>query len=1204
MNKSLLSITIGLILGVGASLQVYADVLSNVVPADLVEPIGLYDLSNPDVVLMTAKTVISNAGVCQKSDDYANCTLADIIADLDATDDFKPEIKVLLTTNELAPDENASNATMRLRGQASRYAPQKSFRIKLNSKKKLWRGERRIQLIKSVFDFTRIRNALSYELLTSIPALPSLRTQFVDLEVDDGTSTDYGIYTHVEHVGKEFLVNRGWDKDSPIYKAEHFAFKNKDVYKLDDAGKPLDKDAFEKNLEIKRGKNHSKLAEMLAALNDSSVDFNTQVMGKYFNQENYLSWFAFNILINNTDTENKNFYLYNPKGKDAFYLMSWDNDFAWGASLEDPASTIDQWPRWWFSQANWWDIKLHQRFLEQEGNLELLKSAVTEMRNKYLTPAKIKAITDKYYPLVFPRATTNPDLEHLYVRGDTEADKKTDYTLLVNQLKNNVEQNYQLFMQRADDPMTFYLDDSVVLTATKAEFNWDSAISLSKHGITYDLEVATTPTFTTGSVLEKITNIPSHRLDIPWNRVAGTYYYRVTARDVHDPELHFQVAKNEADDLFYPGTEVPIYGVVKFTTQTGGNGDPQPANVSPSAEDQTASTTVDSVVLISLKGTDSDSDNLSYTVVESPAHGTLSGNGKNLQYTPATGYKGTDNFRYVVGDGKAFSRVAVVSINIGEVVSDPIISNPVNSNTIRIDGKVPDWQGVTLFKDDVDGAVISTDSKIDWKSAGIAHSDTDVYLAYHNKKVISSDLEWGWQTFMDTDNKHSTGYKINAEVGADYLMEGETLFRYVGDGENWLWKTVGKVFVRYSGKDAELRFPRQWIANPNQMKVVYLGNNEAYGGSFVDVYPETPAYFNYKFSLSTTGNHKPRIQSQSAVTNKNTNKTIELLAYDVDLGDVLTYEVIKQVAHGSITISGKTVVYTPTSGFTGTDNFTYRVHDGAVNSEIATVSITVADSSNGEISNAVSSNSMTVDGSTQDWAALNNFPADSDSLGAEYFGEINWNNASMAHSDNTLYLLYGNKKAVSLPLEWGWQAFLDTDVNPATGYKLSNGLGADYILEGNALLRYTGTGDDWSWQYIADTSIAASGNDIELSFPRSLIADPAMISVAFFGNNDAYAQGGASDAYPENALDTQQGVQYFSYRLGGVGTSGAAKAVQKNYASPVNHQPSASSVNHKPKEESTVVSPPTATKKGGGTISWGLFALLTSLIAIRRRYLR
>ncbi|RTZ66945.1 MAG: hypothetical protein DSZ29_01975 [Aquificaceae bacterium] len=1290
MNKSLLSIAIGLILSTGASSSLYADVLSNVVPDDLKEPIGLYNLSNPDVVLMTVKTVTTNGGVCQASDDYANCTLADVIADVDGTDNFKPEIKVLLTTNDLTPDTNTSNATLRLRGQASRFAPQKSFRIKLDSKTNLWRGERRIQLIKSVFDFTRIRNALSYELLTSIPALPSLRTQFVDLYVDNGTPKDYGLYTHVEHVGKEFLINRGWDKNSPVYKAEHFAFKNKDVYKLDAKGKPLDEAAFEKNLEIKRGKDHSKLAEMLAALNDDSVDFNTQIMGKYFNQENYLSWFAFNILINNTDTENKNFYLYNPKGKDSFYFMSWDNDFAWGASLEDPASTIAQWPRWWFSEANWWDIKLHQRFLSQAGNLELLKSAVTEMRNKYLTPANIKAIVDKYYPLVFPRVTTNPDLDYLYVRGDTEADKKSDYTLLVNQLKDNVEQNYRLFMQRADDPMTFYLDDEVVFEGNKATFNWDKAISLAKHGITYDLEVATTSTFEDGTVLEKITNIPDTSFTVHWERPAGTYYYRVIARDVHAPLKHFQDAKNEADDLFYPGTEVPLYGVVKFKTTTGSNGRPLPVNLSPIVADQNIATGVNNAVSISLKGSDADSTTLSYSVIESPMHGKLSGQGKTLKYTPNVDYHGTDSFRYVVGDGRAFSKVAVVSIkiegdnnvpvakdkavstfkgkavvihaeatdaNTNDVLSyalasqprhgtatirgttitytptanfvgtdsflytandgkadsnqavvtiivstDSAISNLVAANAITIDGKTEDWGSVTLFSDDVDEVAISTDSKIDWKNVGIAHTDTDVFFAYHNKKTIPNSFDWGWQTFMDTDGDKSTGYKINDTVGADYLLEGETLLRYIGNGENWVWKTVDKAFMRSSGNTAELRFPRQWIANPNAMRVLFVGNNEAYGGSDIDTYPKASGYFDYKFSLSTTGNHPPRVQSQNVSISKNTHKIITLLGYDIDSGDTLTFVAVDQSNHGTLKWNGNTVTYTPALNFVGTDSFTYRVNDGMVNSAIATVSISVTESGNAETSNPVTASTLSVDGNTQDWRTLKSFFADTDNLPSNKYGVIDWSRVSMAHSADTLYLLYQNKKAVTLPLAWGWQAYLDTDANPNTGYKLSNGLGADYILEGNALLRYTGTGDDWRWQFVDNASIATSGNNIELSFPRGLITDPALINIAFFGNNDAYAQGGAADAYPANALDNQSGLEYFSYRLGGVGATASAKAAQKAYTSPASHQPSASSISRQPQKAQMTAA--ASSKKGGGSISWGYLALLTSLIAIRRRYMK
>lgn len=677
MKQSVRLIAYGFIASVIVTPPLYADVFSNTVPVDLVEPAGLYQLQNPDVILMTAKTVIGNGDVCEAVNDYANCTLADVKNDLDPDDNFKPEIKVLLTTNDLSPDGKVSNASLRIRGHSSRSAPQKSFRIKLDSKKNLWRGERRIQLIKSVYDFARIRNALSYELLTSIPALPSLRTQFVNLYIDDnGSSTDYGLFTHVEHVGKEFMVNRGWDKDSAVYKAEDFLYELAPELALDEKGKPVDENSFEKILEIKRGKDHTKLREMLAALNNPNIDFNTQFMGKYFHLENYLSWLSFNILINNADTVDQNYYLYNPKGKDVFYLMSWDNDYAWGANIDDPKSNPELQPRWWYSAANWWDVKLHRRFLQQEGNLALLKTAVTEMRNKYLTSAKIEAITDKYYPVVFPLATRNPDLKGLYVEGDTTAEKQADYTKLFNRLKNNVEQNYSLFMKYADDPMTFYLDEDIKLKDNKIDFGWEESISLLGQNIAYDLEVATEPTFEPADTVQRITDIANNQYKLNWSHPAGTYYYRVIARDTQNPDLHWQVAENYFEDIVHPETGEPIRGVVKFITTVDGVG---AINNKPTAQNSAVSVKQNIAKAITLNVSDPDGDALNVTITTAPTHGTLSSQGGiKFQYTPDSNYLGSDSFAYKATDGKLFSHIATVSLNItsaSTVNSAPVADN-------------------------------------------------------------------------------------------------------------------------------------------------------------------------------------------------------------------------------------------------------------------------------------------------------------------------------------------------------------------------------------------------------------------------------------------------------------------------------------------------------------------------------------------------
>jgi len=71
---------------------------------------------------------------------------------------------------------------------------------------------------------------------------------------------------------------------------------------------------------------------------------------------------------------------------------------------------------------------------------------------------------------------------------------------------------------------------------------------------------------------------------------------------------------------------------------------------------------------ITLTGSDPDNDALTYTVINSPAHGHLSGTAPSLTYTPNTGYIGTDSFSFTVDDGILDSTNAAVAI----VVDDPI----------------------------------------------------------------------------------------------------------------------------------------------------------------------------------------------------------------------------------------------------------------------------------------------------------------------------------------------------------------------------------------------------------------------------------------------------------------------------------------------------------------------------------------------------
>jgi hypothetical protein len=124
-------------------------------------------------------------------------------------------------------------------------------------------------------------------------------------------------------------------------------------------------------------------------------------------------------------------------------------------------------------------------------------------------------------------------------------------------------------------------------------------------------------------------------------------------------------------------------------------------NQAPIANPQSVSTSEDSSMDILLTGSDPDDDPITYTVVSTPTHGSLSGTAPNLSYLPENNYNGTDSFTFVVNDGLANSEPAAVNIEI----------TPVNDAPVADSQSVTTWQSapvaITLSGSDVDGDVLT-----------------------------------------------------------------------------------------------------------------------------------------------------------------------------------------------------------------------------------------------------------------------------------------------------------------------------------------------------------------------------------------------------------------------------------------------------------------------------------------------------------------
>ena len=96
----------------------------------------------------------------------------------------------------------------------------------------------------------------------------------------------------------------------------------------------------------------------------------------------------------------------------------------------------------------------------------------------------------------------------------------------------------------------------------------------------------------------------------------------------------------------------------------------------------------------------------------------------------------------------------------------------------------------------------------------------------------------------------------------------------------------------------------------------------------------------YRGEIAYEHNRPPTADSQSVSTPKNTPLAIILTTYDADY-DPLTYSIVTQPVNGTLSGTGPEITYTPNPDYKGQDSFTFKVNDGAVDSALATVSITV-----------------------------------------------------------------------------------------------------------------------------------------------------------------------------------------------------------------------------------------------------------------------
>jgi len=341
---------------------------------------------------------------------------------------------------------------------------------------------------------------------------------------------------------------------------------------------------------------------------------------------------------------------------------------------------------------------------------------------------------------------------------------------------------------------------------------------------------------------------------------------------------------------------------VGMTTSDGGASDTDSAvitvnnvNDNPTANPDNASVTANSVggVLVPVLANDASApdvgETLSITAVGPATNGSVTIVGGSVRYVPAPGFVGTDTFTYTISDGNGGTATATVTVTVGAGAPNqpPVVTAPA-TQTVAEDTSLAFGNTISVSDPDSGGAVVEL-------TIGVSHGT----------------------------------FSLGSTTGLVFLD---------GDGVNDVTTTVRGTIAQLTAALAGASF--QGAANFNGVASVTLTvddlGNTGTGG---------PKRASATVNITVTPvNDNPTAVDDSPTVGNSAPTTIDVLKNDSSLPDgpeTLTVTTVSTASHGTVTIVGGQVIYTPTAGYVGPDSFTYTISDGNGGTATATVTLDV-----------------------------------------------------------------------------------------------------------------------------------------------------------------------------------------------------------------------------------------------------------------------
>ncbi len=408
---------------------------------------------------------------------------------------------------------------------------------------------------------------------------------------------------------------------------------------------------------------------------------------------------------------------------------------------------------------------------------------------------------------------------------------------------------------------------------------------------------------------------------------------------------------DEGTDLLFDFEALSFDSIIYYISDLLGL-DP---NTPPEANDDAVSMAEDTAVTIDVLANDGDIDGdaLSASIESGPANGMVIANPDGtFTYTPNTDFNGTDSFAYSISDGHGGTDTATVSVAV----------TPVNDAPTAADDTVTTAQGapvtiVVLANDgDVDGDALSP-SLVSGAAnggvtlnaggtftytpdAGFAGTDSFTYSVSDGKggsatATVSITVESANAAPVARDDSAATDEDTAVTIDVlanDEDADGDPLSASIASGP-----ANGTVIAN---PDGTFTYTPNADFNGTDSFTYSLSDGQGGGATAtvsVAVAPVNDAPNAVDDTVAAVANMDTSGQGGST--------TFDVLANDSDPdGDPLNASLLGDASHGTVLVNPDgTFTYTPDTGFTGADSFTYSLSDGKGASDWATVTVSVSE---------------------------------------------------------------------------------------------------------------------------------------------------------------------------------------------------------------------------------------------------------------------